>query len=121
MVVIFLERAVVVLRVLFGILQHRYALVGQLAERTPSTFESPTRSQSRLNATERSKARVRLLVNASFVYGVAGNELSDSSHVHVSHLQRLYFAVGDRVVEAHAIGINGDSVHGARGHVLEKE
>ena len=72
------------------------------------------------------------------VYGFAGTELSDSSHVHISHLKRFYFAVGsphvftshvqrhvfavgDRNVEAHAIEINGDSKHGARGNVLEKE
>ena len=56
------------------------------------------------------------VVNGSvrFHYGII---VGDSVHMTVPHVQRHCLAVDYREVEVHAIGINGGSVHGSRGHV----
>ena len=88
--------------------------------------ESVARGEPHVKAMSPYHELMQLHVGGRCARGHNGIVLSDSLHVIVPRTQRHFLAVGDRDVEAPALGINsGDSVHGARGHVclcwLEKE
>ena len=84
--------------------------------------ESVARGKPHVKAMSPYHELMQLHVGGRCARGHNGIVLSDSLHVIAPRKQRQFLAVGGRDVEALALGINdGDSIHGARGHVLARE